>query len=90
MSHPEIGEHAAETDIANYGASNSPKDIIIPHNPYPNTISIHIHHWQIFYTLAFFTRFTYPVSQVGAGIVLACYMQGIFAYGYDCLVNDNN
>lgn len=56
MSHPEIGEHAVGTDIANYGVSNSAKDVTIPHNPYPNTISIHIHHWQIFYTLAFFTR----------------------------------
>ncbi|OBZ89038.1 hypothetical protein A0J61_02903 [Choanephora cucurbitarum] len=58
-------------------------------SPYRNTISIHIHHWQIFYVLAFFTRFTHPVSQVAAGIVLACYMQGICAYGYDPLVNDD-
>lgn len=25
-------------------------------NPYSGTISLHIHHWQIFYVLAFFTR----------------------------------
>ncbi|KAI8077282.1 uncharacterized protein B0P05DRAFT_544373 [Gilbertella persicaria] len=50
-------------------------------NPYSNTISLHIHHWQIFYVLAFLL--------VAAGIVLACYMQGICAYGYDPLVNDN-
>lgn len=26
-------------------------------NPYTGTISLHIHHWQIFYVLAFFTRY---------------------------------
>ncbi|ORX55212.1 hypothetical protein DM01DRAFT_1335506 [Hesseltinella vesiculosa] len=58
-------------------------------NPYNARASLHLHHWQIFYTLAFFTRFTHPVSQVASGIVLACYMEGICAYGYDCLVNDD-
>ncbi|KAI8344313.1 hypothetical protein BC941DRAFT_464541 [Chlamydoabsidia padenii] len=58
-------------------------------NPYTSRISLHLHHWQIFYMLAFFTRFTHPVSQVAAGIVLACYMEGICAYGYDYLVNDD-
>ncbi|KAI9275611.1 hypothetical protein BDA99DRAFT_555392 [Phascolomyces articulosus] len=58
------------------------------YNPYTRTLSLHLHHWQIFYVLAFFTRFTHPVSQVGAGIVLACYMEGICAYGYDQLLND--
>ncbi|KAI7897749.1 uncharacterized protein BX663DRAFT_527416 [Cokeromyces recurvatus] len=52
-------------------------------------VSLHIHHWQIFYTLAFYTRFMHPISQVASGIVLACYMQGIYAYGYDPLVNDD-
>ncbi|KAI9018053.1 hypothetical protein CLU79DRAFT_761475 [Phycomyces nitens] len=51
-------------------------------------VSLHLHHWQIFYMLAYFTRFTHPVSQVGAGIVLACYMEGVCAYGYDGLIND--
>ncbi|KAF9130226.1 hypothetical protein BGW39_003320 [Mortierella sp. 14UC] len=37
----------------------------------------HPHHWQLFYTLAFFTRFDHWVSRVGGGITLACYMQGI-------------
>lgn len=59
-----------------------------PNNPYTKKISMHLHHWQIFYMLAYFTRFTHPVSQVGAGIVLACYMEGICAYGYDQLLND--
>ncbi|KAI8091438.1 uncharacterized protein B0P05DRAFT_527532 [Gilbertella persicaria] len=58
------------------------------HNPYSSKIVIHLHHWQIFYSLAFFTRFDHPVSQVGAGIVLACYMEGVCAYGFDRLVND--
>lgn len=53
-----------------------------PTNPYTKTLSLHLHHWQIFYMLAFFTRFTHPVSQVGAGIVLACYMEGICACKY--------
>ncbi|KAK4511259.1 uncharacterized protein ATC70_012474 [Mucor velutinosus] len=63
--------------------------ILPPPNPYTNKVRLHIHHWQIFYVLAFFTRFKHPVSQVAAGIVLACYMQGICAYGYDPLVNDD-
>jgi hypothetical protein len=28
----------------------------VPHNPYTTNVSLHIHHWQIFYVLAFFTR----------------------------------
>ncbi|KAG0166878.1 hypothetical protein DFQ28_006815 [Apophysomyces sp. BC1034] len=59
-----------------------------PYNPYTSKISLHLHHWQIFYMLCFFTRFTHPVSQVAAGIVMACYMEGVCAYGYDALVND--
>lgn len=59
-----------------------------PVTPYHSRVAIHLHHWQIFYVLAFFTRFDHPVSQVGAGIVIACYMEGICAYGYDRLVND--
>ena len=27
------------------------------HNPYSRKIAIHLHHWQIFYVLAFFTRY---------------------------------
>ena len=26
------------------------------YNPYTRTLSLHLHHWQIFYVLAFFTR----------------------------------
>ncbi|GAA5802908.1 hypothetical protein HPULCUR_008383 [Helicostylum pulchrum] len=63
-------------------------DVVVA-SPYSRNVSIHLHHWQIFYVLAFFTRFDDVVSQVGAGIVLACYMEGICAYGYDSLVNDS-
>ncbi|CAG8792331.1 5398_t:CDS:2 [Gigaspora margarita] len=51
--------------------------------PYSKRVSVHIHHWQIFYVLAFFTRFDDPVSRVGGGIVLGIYTQGMIAYGPD-------
>ncbi|ORZ05804.1 hypothetical protein BCR42DRAFT_473864, partial [Absidia repens] len=47
--------------------------------PYTTHLTLHLHHWQIFYVLAYFTRFTHPLSQVAAGIVLACYMEGVSA-----------
>jgi hypothetical protein len=54
---------------------------IQPYTPYVWSAAIpgyfHPHHWQLFYTLAFFTRFDHWVSRVGGGITLACYMQGI-------------
>ena len=31
--------------------------ILPPKNPYTSKVSLHIHHWQIFYVLAFFTRY---------------------------------
>jgi hypothetical protein len=46
-------------------------------------LNVHIHHWQIFLILAFFTRFQDIISQVSAGLVLACFMQGGIAYGFD-------
>ncbi|CAG8475700.1 16579_t:CDS:1 [Acaulospora colombiana] len=45
---------------------------------YP-TARIHLHHWQIFYVLAFFTRFKQPVSQAAGGIVLGIYTEGMVA-----------
>ncbi|RUP42823.1 hypothetical protein BC936DRAFT_138037, partial [Jimgerdemannia flammicorona] len=57
-------------------------------NPYTMKIGFHPHHWQIFYMLAFWTRFNDPVSQVAAGIVMGCYMQGVVAYGYDSILMD--
>lgn len=86
------GQGPKPATIEEVAPTTTTTDVIVPPpipNPYTGTISLHIHHWQIFYVLAFFTRFTHPVSQVGAGIVLACYMQGICAYGYDPLVNDD-
>ncbi|RIB07405.1 hypothetical protein C2G38_2046025 [Gigaspora rosea] len=47
--------------------------------PYSKRVSVHIHHWQIFYVLAFFTRFDDPVSRVAGGIVLGIYTQGMIA-----------
>lgn len=47
--------------------------------PYNKVAGIHLHHWQIFYSLAFFTRFNHPISQVAGGITLGIYTQGIGA-----------
>ncbi|KAI8058605.1 hypothetical protein BDF22DRAFT_652659 [Syncephalis plumigaleata] len=49
-------------------------------------LNVHIHHWQIFLILAFFTRFQDVISQVSAGLVLACFMQGGIAYGFDAML----
>ncbi|KAJ2963506.1 hypothetical protein NQZ79_g1499 [Umbelopsis isabellina] len=73
------------TSGANAGESSAPNPV---NYKVLTPVALHLHHWQIFYVLCFFTRFDHPVSQVAAGIVLACYMQGICAYGYDPLVND--
>ncbi|KAF9583108.1 hypothetical protein BGW38_010225 [Lunasporangiospora selenospora] len=58
-----------------------PAVVLPPYNPYVWTVTtagyFHPHHWQLFYILAFFTRFDHWVSRVGGGIVLGCYMQGI-------------
>ncbi|OMH85465.1 hypothetical protein AX774_g955 [Zancudomyces culisetae] len=43
---------------------------------------VHIHHWQLFYILAFFTRFPTTVSRICAGLVLGIYTQGCVAYGH--------
>ncbi|KAF9933099.1 hypothetical protein FBU30_006600 [Linnemannia zychae] len=72
--------------------SPRPQFSIQPYNPYVWSAAIpgyfHPHHWQLFYTLSFFTRFDHWVSRVGGGITLACYMQGIMAYGYDYLIEE--
>ncbi|RKP05256.1 hypothetical protein THASP1DRAFT_32906 [Thamnocephalis sphaerospora] len=49
-------------------------------------LRVHVHHWQIFFILAFFTRFQDVVSQISAGLVLACFMQGGIAYGFDSML----
>ncbi|CAO3565895.1 unnamed protein product [Mortierella alpina] len=69
-----------------------PEITIQPYQQYAWSAAIpghfHPHHWQLFYILAFFTRFEDWVSQVAAGITLGCYMQGIMAYGYDYLIEE--
>ncbi|KAJ2162825.1 hypothetical protein GGF46_000389 [Coemansia sp. RSA 552] len=47
---------------------------------------LHLHHWQMFYILAFFTRFDRFASRACAGIVLGIVTQGSAAYGYDAMV----
>ncbi|KAJ2621156.1 hypothetical protein GGI26_004324 [Coemansia sp. RSA 1358] len=48
---------------------------------------LHLHHWQMFYILAFFTRFDKFVSHACAGIVLGIVTQGSAAYGFDAMMN---
>ncbi|CAG8612097.1 17778_t:CDS:2 [Cetraspora pellucida] len=61
--------------------ANSEENIQIKNEPqsYSKKVDVHLHHWQIFYLLAFFTRFDDPISRVAAGIVLGIYTQGMIA-----------
>ncbi|KAJ2722642.1 hypothetical protein GGI07_003169 [Coemansia sp. Benny D115] len=45
--------------------------------------ALHLHHWQMFYILAFFTRFDEFASKMCAGLVLGIFTQGVAAYGFD-------
>lgn len=49
---------AAASDGAQHDASQEVLVTQIPEptNPYTKKISMHLHHWQIFYMLAYFTR----------------------------------
>ncbi|KAJ1937225.1 hypothetical protein GGF37_005292 [Kickxella alabastrina] len=47
---------------------------------------LHLHHWQIFYILSFFTRFDEFASQACAGIVLGIFTHGYAAYGFDTMM----
>ncbi|GJJ74668.1 hypothetical protein EMPS_07026 [Entomortierella parvispora] len=82
---------AAATSAAS-PALAEPEVSIQPYQPYVWSAAIpgyfHPHHWQLFYTLALFTRFDHWVSRVGGGITLGCYMQGIMAYGFDYLIEE--
>ncbi|KAJ1806811.1 hypothetical protein LPJ56_006333 [Coemansia sp. RSA 2599] len=49
--------------------------------------NLHLHHWQIFYILAFFTRFDEFASKMCAGVVLGICTQGYAAYGFDPMMN---
>ncbi|OUM59802.1 hypothetical protein PIROE2DRAFT_22048, partial [Piromyces sp. E2] len=51
-------------------------------------VGFHLHHWQIFYYLAFFTRFNDPISQVCAGLVIGIFMHGVSAYGFHDLLEE--
>ncbi|KAF9399897.1 hypothetical protein BGX21_005402 [Mortierella sp. AD011] len=81
-------ESSSTSALANIDSEIS----VPPYQPYVWSASVpgyfHPHHWQLFYTLAFFTRFDHWVSRVGAGIVIGAYMQGIMAYGYDYLIEE--
>ncbi|KAJ2013156.1 hypothetical protein IW146_001257 [Coemansia sp. RSA 922] len=47
---------------------------------------LHLHHWQIFYILAFFTRFDQFASRACAGLVLGIFTHGHAAFGLDPLM----
>ncbi|KAJ2557620.1 hypothetical protein EV175_001230 [Coemansia sp. RSA 1933] len=51
---------------------------------------LHLHHWQIFYILAFFTRFDNFASCACAGLVLGIVTQGSAAYGYDPMMEHDD
>ncbi|KAF9335592.1 hypothetical protein BGZ91_010447 [Linnemannia elongata] len=84
-------QHPATVDALEVMAPEA-QVVIQPYAPYVWSAAIpgffHPHHWQLFYTLAFFTRFDHWVSRVGGGITLGCYMQGIMAYGFDYLIEE--
>ncbi|KAG0215353.1 hypothetical protein BGX28_000093 [Mortierella sp. GBA30] len=86
------GATAASTEQRAEVEIEEPEILIESYQPYVWSAAtpgyFHPHHWQLFYILAFFTRFEDWVSQVAAGITLGCYMQGIMAYGYDYLIEE--
>jgi len=51
-------------------------------------VGFHLHHWQIFYYLAFFTRFDNPISQICSGLVIGIFMHGVSAYGFHDLLEE--
>lgn len=81
----EVNNNYCRSRVANWRRKNTDETTsLLESSPYSRQISIHLHHWQIFYVLAFFTRFDHIVSQIGAGIVLACYMEGVCACKLPC------
>jgi hypothetical protein len=62
--------------------TNSTSDLVVEDEDRWPQVEYHPHHWAIFYTLAFLTRFDDPISNVCAGMVIGIYMHGIAAYGY--------
>ncbi|KAF9930082.1 NAD(+) kinase [Modicella reniformis] len=76
------GDAAAAITEWSLTALETSEPVTVPvYQPYVWSAAVpghfHPHHWQLFYTLAFFTRFDNWISRVGAGITLGCYMQGI-------------
>jgi len=51
-------------------------------------VGFHLHHWQIFYYLAFFTRFDDVISEICAGLVIGIFLHGISAYGFHDLLEE--
>uniref|UniRef100_A0A914E587 Uncharacterized protein n=1 Tax=Acrobeloides nanus TaxID=290746 RepID=A0A914E587_9BILA len=52
-------------------------------------VYIHLHHWQMFYSMAFFTRFIDPISQFSSGVFIAIFIQGGCQYGFDDILEIN-
>jgi len=46
-------------------------------------VTLHLHHFQIFLVLAFFTRFPNLPCRIAAGIVLGIFLHGGASYGFD-------
>jgi hypothetical protein len=46
-----------EQGSSQYGSTATASKSDPPPSPYTRKISIHLHHWQIFFVLAFFTRY---------------------------------
>ncbi|CAB4484953.1 unnamed protein product [Rhizophagus irregularis] len=76
-------QQQTDTEAQNATTGTTPDAEPEQPQPYNKVARIHLHHWQIFYSLAFFTRFNHPISQVVGGITLGIYTQGIGAYGPD-------
>lgn len=64
-SSPDAAQEEGQADSAAAAADGAQQDasqevlvtqIPEPNNPYTKKISMHLHHWQIFYMLAYFTR----------------------------------
>ncbi|PVV03311.1 hypothetical protein BB560_002219 [Smittium megazygosporum] len=70
---------------SDFDSKTKPSYLGLPdENSFGRTMTyVHIHHWQIFYILAFFTRFPFTFSQICSGLVLGIYTQGTSAYGFD-------
>lgn len=49
------------------------------------TITIHIHHWQIFWLLAFFTQYNNIFIKIVSGLCIGIFIQGISTYGPDTI-----